>query len=156
MLWLVETKVAALSGLERRPIALTNQFHVGYRQIHLLMGMFYLGKLFKYAMKLPKRIFYQETHFRHFCWRLCEALQASNAEYNINNNLLRANGYLSRGGMRSLGSSLPFTPAVVSAKECPFCLRRAFNNMGSHMAMAHGDGARNAREIRDIRAMSRD
>ena len=132
-----------------RPICLTSHFHSKYVRIHLLMGIFQIAKLLRYAQTMPQRVFYQEKSFRYYCWALQMGLQMANAQHNMDYRLVRADGYLKRGAMRSMGFHIDYKPAVVSGNECPFCLKRGFNNMGRHMSMAHGNQAQNARAKRD-------
>lgn len=131
-----------------RPISLTSYFHAEHVKIHLLMGIFHIAKLLRYAQTMPQRVFYQEKGFRHYCWSLQMALQMANAEHNMKHRLIRADGYLRRCAMRSMGFHINYQPAVVSGNECPFCLKRGFNNMGRHLSMAHGNQAQNARAMR--------
>lgn len=147
----LKSEAKTLKELPCRAISLTSYFHKEFPKMHILMGLFYIAKLFKYAIELPQRVFYLERDFRHFCWRLCYALQAANAEYNMFKNLVKANGYEKIGAKRSMGSPVSYTAAVVSPKECPFCLTRKSTNLGKHMAMAHGGQAKDARNWRKIR-----
>ena len=139
-----------------RSISLTSYFHTKYKRIHVLMGAFYLGKLFKDAILLPQRVFYLERDFRHLCWKLCHSLQVANAEYNLENNLVNELGYLKEGAMRCRGSPVSYTSAVVSRKECPFCSSRRWDNLSSHIRMTHGGLASRARWVRAQRDLQRD
>ena len=103
----VKLNMLGVSCQECRLIALTSYFHTDYPKIHVLMGLFNLGKLFKYAAILPRRVSYLERDFRHLCWRLCHALQIVNADYNLTHNFINENGYLTPGAVSYTHLTLP-------------------------------------------------
>lgn len=147
-LGVLHREIPGINGKICRPIALTSYFHREFSKIHILMGLFHIGRLFKYARILPKRLSYLERDFRQLCWRLCYALQVANADYNLSQGLVNDNGYLLPGAKRSSGSPVTYAAAVVSRKECPFCLDRNWTKLGRHMIMKHGNQARVVRMAR--------
>lgn len=134
-----------------RPLVMTTYFHVTYTNIHQLMAVFYIGRLFKYVVALPCKIIYAEREFRHISWRICHSLQVTNQSYNLQNNLIRNSGYLMAKAYKSQSSPVHYTSAVVPQDQCPYCKQRGFNNLGRHIVMAHGGQARSARTMRTLR-----
>lgn len=149
----ISTEGLVTAALPGRAISMTSYFHQRFVKVHLLMCLYTIGGYFKYAVLMPRRVFYLERDFRQFCWIIYGTLMEVNADYNIKHGLIQANRYLQpeSGGMRTVGTSVAYIPAVVSREECPFCGRRDFNNIGRHMSMAHGNQAKMARAARTER-----
>lgn len=138
---LIHSKCADLMKMPGHPISLTSYFHTEYPGIHLLMSVYALARLFRYAVVLPKRLLYGEREFRKFCHNICLVLQLSNTNHNIENNLVRPDGYLEHEAFVSIPSPVGFERAVVPVDTCPVCLRRSFRDLPRHICMAHGGQA---------------
>lgn len=121
------------------PITITSQFHKEYPKIHLLMAVFHLAKLFRYATMLPRKIIYRETDFRGFCDRLILELRIANMNHNFENGHIRMDGYITEDGYISPSSSgIQFERSVVPLDQCCFCKKRGYNILVNHIVMAHG------------------
>lgn len=130
------------------PMALSSYFHKEYPLIHLLMSVFYLGKIFRLAAHLPSRIIYGEKDFREYCYMLCLSLQISNLRYNHRQNLIAASGYLKPGAYISYPSPVFFERCVVPTDQCVFCGKRGWKNLTGHVRMSHGGGSALANKVR--------
>lgn len=119
------------------PIMITSSFHRQFPKVHLIMSLFYLAKLFKYCPSLPKKLIYGERDFRWYCYEVCYKLQLSNNEYNMNNNLIKKNGGLKKGALKSILIPIYFERSVVPKGQCPYCLKRDFLNLANHITMKH-------------------
>lgn len=128
-------------------INISCHFHQGYKLIHLLMSIFCLGRAFKIASSLPKRLVYLEKQFRLYCYSICKQLQFRNAGYNLERGLVKENGYLKIGAYRSQPSPVFFERATSSTNLCLFCDYRGIQ-LSSHMLMKHGGQARAKLELR--------
>lgn len=122
-------------------VAITSTFHKSYPKIHLLMSMFYMAKMFKVTTIFPKRICYLERDMRQYCYNICYKLQLVNTEYNVNNGLVKPNGYLKAKAYQSISSQVMFERSVVRVDECPYCGKRSFVNLASHIRMKHANDA---------------
>ena len=120
------------------PITISSHFHREYPLIHLLMSVFYLGKVFRLATRLPKKILYGEQAFRGYCHRICLQLQLQNLRFNLENGYVKDNGYLRPLAFVSYASPVNFERAIIPADQCIFCEKHGFGNLGSHIKMAHG------------------
>lgn len=133
------TKSAAkLAGYAGAAINVTSYYHTNYPRIHLLMALFHIGKAFRYASILPRKVIYREKDFRGFCHQLCHELEVANLKYNSEHGLIKSNGFLADKAYRSYPSPVQFDRAVVNEDQCGFCKRRGFKNLGAHMSMMHG------------------
>lgn len=132
-----------------RAVPITNgDCHDSYPKLHLLMSLYVIFRLFRYGIKLPQKIIFGEWELRKYASNICTQLQVANSEYNIRNNMIDRNGYLTEEAMQSLPSPLTIETGVVPKDQCMFCKRRGFNNLGRHMSMAHGGQAQFASSSR--------
>lgn len=131
-------------------INLTSRFHHDYPLVHLAFGIHYIARVFRYAVQLPRTVIYAEREFRYFCWNLCYEVQIANCEYNVRNELIDELGYVLPDAYVSYSYDVSFERSVVPSDQCPFCGKRAFNNLGSHISMAHGGQAKKANIIRNL------
>jgi hypothetical protein len=135
-------------GFSGRPLTITCYFHQEYRIMHLLMAIFCFGQALGYAKTLPLRVVYTEKRLRGFCYHVCKELQYRNADFNFKHNFVKDNGFLLPGAYRSLPSPVPLRRFPVRTDLCLFCSSSQKRNLGSHMAMRHGDQALAKRERR--------
>lgn len=146
---LIEKRIADLRMWSCAAVFMTSHFHKQYTKIHLLFGLFTMGRAFRYAVMLPQKVIYSEKPFRDWCYRVCLKQQLVNQEYNLVNDLINGDRSLRTGAFRSGSSPVVFErPSVSPTNQCYFCKSRSFTNLGSHMKMAHGNQARVIREIR--------
>lgn len=132
----------ALNAMQSRAIMITSHYHSDYPRIHLLMTVHHIGRLFKYAIKLPQKVIYAERDFRAYCFLICHFLQIANHEYNYSKGLVKSNGYLKYGALRSITSPVCYQRAVIPSDQCPFCKTRGHTPssiLGRHIAMKHGN-----------------
>lgn len=135
-------KFAFLEGLRGRSMLLTSRFHEGYPRLHLLMSVYVISRLFKYAKMLPLKVIYGEWEFRRYAANICAELQLVNSLHNMEQGLVSSQGYLKEGAIQSLPSPLVVNQSnVVPKDQCMFCKKRGFNNLGRHMSMKHGGQA---------------
>jgi hypothetical protein len=121
------------------PITITSHFHKEYPKMHLLMAVFHLAKLFRYAKILPRKIIYRECDFRAFCDQLIAELRVANMNYNLERGYIKPDGYIASGGYISpTSSNVQFERSIVPSDQCNFCLKRGYNNLANHMSMKHG------------------
>ena len=145
------SRCSGLAQYEGRVILLTSHFHKDLHNMHLLMGLYYIGKLFKYAVKLPLKVVYNERDFREYCHDICLKLQIANQEYNLDNGLIDSNGLVKPGGMVSGPSPAIYERSVVVSDLCGFCKTRGWQNLGRHMSFAHGGQALQANHERQAK-----
>lgn len=107
-----------------------------------------MARISEYSIQLPRKIIYAEREFRHFCHNIYLNQQIVNHEYNLANNKVRPNGFLTRDAYRCPVTPIIFERSVVTSDQCPFCLKRGFKNLGRHMAMQHGGQAKIASHSR--------
>lgn len=138
----------SLKEMKRWPITLTSHFHRNYPKIHVLMGYFYLVKLFKYCNLLPSKLIYGEREIRQFTYEIGLQLQLRNLSYNIDNDLIRNNGTLKKGALRSVIPSLTYERSVVPKDQCPYCKKRGFTCLQRHIIMQHGGQSAHCNKIR--------
>lgn len=138
---LVHEYCSSLDGYEGRSIMLTSHFHKDLPRTHLILAAYHLGRLFRYSIRLPKKIIYSERDFRRYCYEVCLRLQLANNQYNLDNNLIKINGYPKTDALVSYSSPVDFERSVVPSDQCAFCLKRYCKNLGRHMKMAHDDQA---------------
>lgn len=130
------------SDLIGRAVPIVNgNCHEAYPKLHLLMSLYVIFRLFRYSVQLPQKIIFGEWELRKYANNICTQLQVVNSEYNIDNNLVDSNGYLTEEAMQSLPSPLKLETGVVPKDQCMFCKRRGFSNLGRHMIMQHGGQA---------------
>lgn len=115
--------------------------HKEFPFVHLIMGLYYIARLFRYAVQLPHKVIYNERDLRMFAYKSCLAVQLSNQAYNIENKLLTEDGVLKPGAYCSLPSPIQYARSIVPSDICGFCKKRGFNNLGRHMSMTHGGQA---------------
>jgi len=141
--FLVENTFPELETWKGHLIIPPTFFHPELEYPHLLMSLFYIGKYFHYAVRLPHKVLYQERDFREYCHDVVLKLNIANYERN------KLMGSLIGGDLRDDGFAMPsltvhYDRAVVATDQCPFCKRRYFRNLGRHMVMAHGGQAKRA------------
>lgn len=127
---------------------LISHYHSSHPRIHLIMALYYLGKLFRYSVSLPRNIIYAEREFRALCYNICLKLQIANADYNMSRGLVRSNGYLAPCVYRCVSSPVIYERVVVPSDQCCFCKKRGYKNLGRHLFMAHGGQASAVGEAR--------
>lgn len=144
----VRSRCDELQEMKGWPLLLTSVFHRDYYKMHLIMTTFYLGRLFRYAVSLPKKLIYAEREFRHICHDVCLELQLTNQRYNLDHNLVKRNGYLKPEAFRSISSPVGFERSVVPSDQCPFCSTRGHKNLANHIRMKHGGQSAAANLVR--------
>lgn len=144
----VKQSTSLLANFEGLAINLTSYYHTAYPRVHLLMALFHLSKLFRYASVLPRKVIYRETDFRGYCHEICRELAVANAVYNLENGLIKRNTFLADGAYISHASPVQYERATVNEDQCEFCLKRGSKNLGSHKSMKHGGYGRRNRECR--------
>lgn len=123
-------------------VSTTNHFHQKYPRIHLLMMVWTIGRLFRYARVIPRKTIYQERSFRLYCWAICTDIQLNNLRYNMNNGLIDSEGELLAGAYVSYASPVQYERAIVASDTCMICGARGFNNFARHVVMKHSSQAR--------------
>lgn len=149
----IKASCPALNQMQGRAIMITSHYHSNYPKIHLLMAVHNIGRLFRQAIRLPLKVVYPEREFRAYCFLICEQLQIVNQDYNFSKGLIKPNGYLKLGALRSISSPVGYQRAVVPSDQCPFCKKRGFKPpsiLDRHMAMQHGDQSSNYNVRRHI------
>lgn len=132
-----------LQNYTRRPVIITSVFHEDYPKVHLLMSVYVISRLFRYAIQLPQKIIYGEWEFRKYASNICSELQFVNSRHNIEQGLY-VRGHLKAGALISYPSPLLIEPKVVPKDQCMFCKKRGFKQLGAHYSMRHGGNAMKA------------
>lgn len=138
---LITKSVPAAKKMQLVVTKMTNYFHRFYDIVHLLMAVYQLAKIWKYAVRIPRYIIYKERDFRRYCFNICASYSLELYSYNQRMGKVSANGVLLPGAIRTSIVPLPYERSVIKGDQCPFCGKRGFKNRGRHMAAAHGGQA---------------
>lgn len=125
---------------------MTSHFHNEFPNLHLIMGLYTIARLFKNCVWLPIKIIYTEKEFRYFAWFTWYDINLANHLHNIRCGLIsNENDLAGLDAYRFFSYHIPLEHAVVPTDQCMFCKARGFGNLIRHIIMKHANrGARMA------------
>lgn len=138
---LISKSIPATTKMKLVDTKVTNYFHSFYDIVYLLMSVYYMARIWKYADRIPRYMMYRKRDFRRYCYNLCAKYSMECYYYNMSYHMIRPDGSMRRGAMQTMIASLPFERSVVKLDQCPFYGRRGFKNLGRLMAADHGGQA---------------